>query len=269
MSSISQRSQQWKRLAQFTQARVGLNRVGVSQTTHDVLDFLEAHAHARDAIHAVLNAEALIDEFQRAGFQVVHVHSRAESRLDFLQHPDLGRRLDQSSAQRLAESFSTISHSSIQSPDQVTRGARRLAIVVGDGLSPLASMCNALPVVIALRTLLHDWELGPVIVAEQARVALADEVGVLCSAAVTLMLLGERPGLQAADSLGAYITYHPHIGRSDAERNCVSNIHPRGLNSEAAAVQIAWFSREALRFGATGIALKSKQISLPDHSVGQ
>ena len=267
MSSVSQRPPQWKQLAQFTQARVGLGRVGVSQTTRDVLDFLDAHAHARDAVHAVLNAEALIDDFQRAGFQAVHVHSRAKSRLDFLQHPDLGRRLDPDSVQRLAESFSA--PGLLPSPHPATGVPKRLAIVVGDGLSPLASMCNALPVVVALRALLHDWELNPVVIAEQARVALGDEVGALCSAAVTLMLLGERPGLQAADSLGAYITYEPRIGRSDAERNCVSNIHSRGLGSEAAAAQIAWFLREALRLGATGIELKARQTSLPDYSADQ
>jgi ethanolamine ammonia-lyase small subunit len=118
-------------------------------------------------------------------------------------------------------------------------------------------MCNALPVAVAVRTLLPEWEISLAVVAEQARVALGDEVGALCAATATLMLLGERPGLQAADSLGAYITYRPQIGRTDAERNCISNIHSRGLQAEAAASQIASLLREAALLGQSGIGLRS------------
>ncbi len=254
MTSLSRRSDPWKRLREYTPARIGLGRVGVSQSTKDVLEFAEAHAHARDAVHAMIDVDALGNAFQEAGFDIIRVRSRASSRREFLQRPDLGRRLDQSSAVLFA---GVPQPSAFRHPE--ADGSKRLALVVGDGLSSRATMLHALPVVIAVRSLLPEWEMNHVILAEQARVALGDEVGALYAATATLMLLGERPGLQSADSLGAYVTYQPRIGRSDSERNCVSNIHAQGLQHDAAARKIASLLNAAALLKASGIALRAKQ----------
>jgi ethanolamine ammonia-lyase small subunit len=229
--------------------------VGVSQGTKDVLEFGEAHAHARDAVHAVIDVDALANAFQQAGFDIIRVRSKASSRREFLQRPDLGRRLDQSSAVLLA---GIAQRADPRHPDEAG-GLKRLSLVVGDGLSSRATMLHALPVLIAVRSLLPEWEMNHVILAEQARVALGDEVGALYAATATLMLLGERPGLQSADSLGAYITYQPRVGRSDSERNCISNIHGQGLPHDAAAQKIASLLNAAASLGASGIALRAKQ----------
>lgn len=258
MTFLSHRSDPWKRLREYTPARIGLGRVGVSQGTKDVLEFAEAHAHARDAVHAVIDVDALGNAFQHAGFDIIRVRSSASSRREFLQRPDLGRRLDQNSALL----FSGISQpSGSRDPDDGSDadGLKRLALVVGDGLSSRATMLHALPVVMAVRSLLPEWEMNHVILAEQARVALGDEVGALYAATATLTLLGERPGLQSADSLGAYVTYQPRIGRSDSERNCVSNIHAQGLQHDVAARKIASLLNAAALLKASGIALRAKQ----------
>jgi ethanolamine ammonia-lyase small subunit len=233
----------WEPLRRHTPARIAIGRAGSSLPTAEVLRFAAAHAMARDAVHAALDAHALATTLQDDGWgAVLAVRSRAATRAEYLRRPDLGRRLDAAGAAAL----------------QAPAGAPPdLAIVVADGLSALAAERHAPPLLQALRAALDGTlTLAPVVIATQARVALGDEVGALLGARLVLILLGERPGLSAPDSLGAYLSHGPRIGLADAQRNCVSNIRPEGLAIDAAARRIVWLAREALRRRVTGIGLK-------------
>lgn len=239
----------WEGLRRHTPARIALGRAGSSLPTAEVLRFAAAHAMARDAVHAALDAEALAAALQADGWPVLGVRSRAATRADYLRRPDLGRRLDPASVV----------------PLQAAAGpAPDLAIVVADGLSALAAERHAPPLLRALRQALGGTlVLAPLVVATQARVALGDEVGALLGARLVLILLGERPGLSSPDSLGAYLSHGPRVGLADAQRNCVSNIRPEGLAIDAAAGRLAWLAREALRRRLTGIGLKDDSEVLP------
>lgn len=234
----------WAQLRRYTRARIALGRAGASLPTDEVLRFAYAHAQARDAVHAALDIEELCAQLQRAGFVTLPVRSAASDRASYLLRPDLGRRLDTESAERLL---------------QTAGKGFDVLLVVADGLSALAVGRHAPVVLQALRAaFLPDWHLGPVVVATQARVALGDPIGELLLARVTVMLIGERPGLSSPDSLGIYITYQPQVGRRDAERNCVSNVRPEGLDYLAAARKTAWLVQEALRLRLSGIGLKDE-----------
>jgi len=233
-------------LRSFTPARVALGRSGASLPTRALLDFTLDHARARDAVHAVFDVPALVAGLTDLGLRPLHVASRACDRQDYLKRPDLGRRLDQPSARLLAE--------------REASSSGRLAIVIGDGLSPAAVHAHAVALMRKLLRQLADTglDLGDVVVASGARVALGDEIGALLKASMVAVLIGERPGLSAPDSLGAYLTFAPEIGRTDAERNCVSNIHRAGLAYDEAAFKIAWLVREGLARKKTGVALKDE-----------
>ena len=234
-----------RELRELTPARVALGRAGSSMPTAAMLDFTLAHARARDAVHAAFDVSAIRSGLGDLGLEALAVHSRAESRQDYLRRPDLGRTLDPESRHLLA------SHSG---------GACRLAIVIGDGLSPAAVNAHAIAVVRSLiPRLAADYiEIGHAVVATGARVALGDQIGAIIGARMMVMLIGERPGLSAPDSLGAYLTFAPRPGVTDAERNCVSNIHGAGLASDEAAFRIAWLIREGLARQITGVALKDE-----------
>jgi ethanolamine ammonia-lyase small subunit len=236
----------WDALRRHTPARIALGRSGGSLPTAEVLRFGAAHARARDAVHLPLDSAALARELADAGWPPMQVASQAATRQDYLRRPDWGRRLRPEHAAQLRAAAT---------------GPVDLVLVLGDGLSALAVQRHALAVVHALHLALHadgaappSW--GPLVLATQARVALADEVGAALQARVALILLGERPGLSAADSLGAYLTWQPQPGRTDAERNCVSNIRPEGLAPALAGARIAWLLRQALRRRLSGVALK-------------
>jgi ethanolamine ammonia-lyase small subunit len=235
----------WTRLRAFTPARIALGRVGASQPTQALLAFSLAHAQARDAVHEPLAVADLAAALALAGFDTLNVRSRATDRPTYLRRPDLGRRLDDTSVLRLREAAGT-------------GPAPMLVFVLADGLSALAVSRHAVPVLEAARKLLPGWSIGPIVVAEQARVALGDEVGELLGASAVALLVGERPGLSSPDSLGIYLTWAPRVGRSDAERNCISNIRPEGLHFEAAARTLAGLLAGARRLGRTGIALKDE-----------
>ena len=236
-------------LRNLTPARVALGRSGASLPTKALLDFTLDHARARDAVHATLDASTIVSGLAGLGLEAIRVRSRAGDRKDYLRRPDLGRTLDADSQHRLAN----------RSDDPC-----RLAIVVADGLSPSAVNAPAVQLVGCLIPHLaaDAIEIGCVTVATGARVALGDDIGAVLGARMIVMLIGERPGLSASDSLGAYLTFAPHVGRTDAERNCISNIHGAGLGYEEAAFRIAWLVREALAREVTGVALK-------DESAGQ
>ncbi len=240
----------WAALRRHTPARIALGRAGTSLPTHELLRFAAAHADARDAVWVALDEPALASALQAQGWATLPVHSQAPDRTAYLRRPDWGRRLRADSAQRLRQAGAAAT------------GPVHLAIVLGDGLSARAVQQHAPPLLAALQPLLGaDWRLAPLVIAQQARVALADEVGALLQARLVLMLLGERPGLSAPDSLGAYLTHAPQIGCNDAQRNCVSNIRPEGLPPAQAAQRLAWLLSEALRRRVSGVALKDDSAS--------
>lgn len=232
-------------LRDFTPARVGLGRAGASMPTKALLDFTLDHARARDAVHAGFDASAILSGLDGLGIEAFDVCSRVRDRQEYLRRPDLGRMLDPASRHLLASRGG---------------GSCRLAIVVGDGLSPTAVNAHAIDVIRSLvpRLAADGIEIGRAAVATGARVALGDEIGAILGAHMIVMLIGERPGLSAADSLGAYLTFAPRVGLSDAERNCVSNIHGSGLGYDEAASRIAWLIREGLARGISGVALKDE-----------
>jgi ethanolamine ammonia-lyase small subunit len=237
-------------LRDLTPARVALGRAGASLPTEALLAFTLDHARARDAVHAAFDVEAITHGLGDLGFEALHVASRAEDRKDYLRRPDLGRRLDPASRDRLASRAS---------------GSCRLAVVVGDGLSPSAVNAHAVELVRALipRLAADGIAIENAVVASGARVALGDEIGAILGASMMVMLIGERPGLSAPDSLGAYLTFGPKAGLTDADRNCVSNIHGSGLGYDEAAFKVAWLIREGLARQTTGVALKDESGGPP------
>lgn len=232
-------------LRALTPARVGLGRSGAGLPTDALLGFTLDHARARDAVHAAFDAAALETAFGELGLAPVRVASRAPGRADYLRRPDLGRVLDPDSRRALAGR---------------AHGPCDLVLVIADGLSPTAVNLHAADVTRKLLPMLEAKGLAPghAVIAAGARVALGDEIGELLGARMVAVLIGERPGLSAPDSLGAYLTYEPRVGRTDAERNCVSNIHGSGLSSAEAAFKIAWLIGEALARRTTGVALKDE-----------
>ncbi|AVO47295.1 ethanolamine ammonia-lyase subunit EutC [Phreatobacter cathodiphilus] len=235
----------WQELAALTPARIGLGRTGSAQTTAQTLRFALAHATARDAVHMPFDAERVAGEIAALGPATVIVESAADTRQTYLLRPDLGRRLSGASRAGLAD----------HAADPVD-----LALVIADGLSSSAVHAHAAAVVAALlpQVQREGWRLGPVVVARQARVALGDEVGEILGARLALVLIGERPGLSSPDSLGLYLTHGPRPGRSDGERNCISNVHGAGLSPGIAAFKAVWLMKEALARRLTGVELKDE-----------
>lgn len=210
-----------------------------------MLQFGYAHAMAQDAVHLPLDVDVLCNDLHAADFTTARVRSRAGDRGTYLLRPDLGRRLD-------AESIAALAAIKTAAPLD-------LALVVGDGLSSLAIQKHALPMLDAIRRIAPpDWNIGPIVVASQARVALGDEVGETLGARMVAILIGERPGLSSPDSLGIYLTYNPQVGRHDAERNCISNVRLEGLSYAIAARKLLWLAQEGLRLKLTGVGLKDE-----------
>jgi ethanolamine ammonia-lyase small subunit len=232
-----------KRLRDYTSARVGLGSVGHSLPTAALLEFNLDHARARDAVHRELGALAI---------QAIEVHSAARDRTEYLRRPDLGRRLDPPSQLKLSP------------------GEYDAAIVIADGLSALAVERHAMKTVAALERYLKEdgWRIAPLVIARQARVALGDEIGFRLGARMVVILIGERPGLSSPDSLGAYLTYDPREGRSDAERNCISNIRDQGLDPDHAAYKLWFLMKESRRLKLSGIELKEDTPALIADSAG-
>ena len=235
----------WRELRAATPARIGLGRSGDTMPLRAVLDFQLAHAQARDAVHATLDVAALQRALAPRPTRVVT--SLAPDRLTYLKRPDLGRRLDADDGIAL----------------QAEAAPCDCVFVLADGLSATATAAHAVPLLEATLPLLDGLAIAPIILATQARVALGDAIGAALGAHICVMLIGERPGLSVADSLGAYITFAPKPGRRDSERNCISNIHARGgLSIPLAARKLAYLVRAALQLGATGVTLKDAEEAL-------
>lgn len=230
----------WQALREATRARVALGRTGDSLGIAETLALRLAHAAARDAVHVPVDVDGLTAALGERPHVVVH--SAAPDRDTYLQRPDLGRRLDEAGRDALGGLGSGFD----------------LVVVIADGLSSRAVQEHAVPLLDALIERLDgSLTVGPVVVAQQSRVALGDEIGALLGAELVLVLIGERPGLSAADSLGAYLTYRPRIGCPDSARNCLSNIRPPdGQDYPAAARTLALLMGEARKRQLTGVDLK-------------
>jgi ethanolamine ammonia-lyase small subunit len=245
-------------LRNYTPARVGLGRAGPAVSTSAQLLFQLDHALARDAVHAHLDVPALIHALQQRNLESIALESAVTAAPDqdprqlYLRRPDLGRALHPESAQALQQLAAT-TH---KGPD--------IVFIIADGLSALAIERHALPLLDATINLLgtDQCQVGPVCVVTQARVAIGDEVGQLLKATITVTLIGERPGLSAPDSLGVYITWRPRPGRTDAERNCISNVRHEGLSYAEAAQRILYYINGAKQLQATGVQLR-ENTALP------
>lgn len=245
----------WRRLREYTDARIGLGRTGISLPTQELLAFQLAHAQAKDAVHLALNMKNFLEKLQQINGVSFSpppflLHSCAIDRLTYLQRPDLGRQLDDASRAQLMQEQAQ------------AKPAYDLALVIVDGLSALAVQQNAAPFIEALSAELaddsHAWNIAPLCLVEQGRVAIGDETGELLNAHCVLVMIGERPGLSSPDSLGLYLTWAPRKGLTDAARNCVSNIRPAGLSYTEAAKKALYLLREARRLGLSGVGLKDR-----------
>jgi ethanolamine ammonia-lyase small subunit len=231
----------WNALRVHTDARIGLGRVGDGLPTERLLEFQMAHARARDSVHMAFDPNTVRQGLAKCDLEIIDVHSAAPDRATYLQRPDLGRLLDDASTKTLSD------HA----------GSYDVAFILADGLSARATHDHAAKTLsLILDHLGESWSIAPVTLATQSRVGLGDEIGTALGAKLTVMLIGERPGLSSADSLGCYLTWGPKRGRSNADRNCVSNIRPAGLAPTKAAEKIAYLMIEARKLGLSGVALK-------------
>ncbi|ASU34033.1 ethanolamine ammonia-lyase subunit EutC [Mucilaginibacter xinganensis] len=229
-------------LREFTAARIAIGRVGNSIPLKQSMEFKLAHAHARDAVYSVLDIEGLTQKFHPFRLPVLHLHSQATSRQKFLKRPDLGRKLSEESKEQFTEPITSFG----------------VAIIIADGLSATAVNENAPGLLKLLIPMLDAAKISvaPLCLVEQARVAIGDDIGHGLNAKLSVLLIGERPGLSSADSMGAYLTYDPKPGLTDESRNCISNIRKGGLNYKQAAGKIFYLINEAFKRKISGVNLK-------------
>lgn len=246
----------WHSLRRYTSARIALGRAGSALPTSVNLQFQLDHARARDAVHLPLDTTALISDLDRTGLQVIKVHSQAVDRSDYLRRPDLGRQLqadDHDTLLRLADNSDIV-------------------IVIADGLSSTAVQRHTNPLLDKLIPALREagFSIAPIVLVTQGRVAIGDSIAQALGARLSLVLIGERPGLSSPDSLGIYLTYAPRPGRSDAERNCISNIRPpEGLSYAQAVDTCLYLCRNAMQRKLSGVALKDDSVTLEQHETTQ
>lgn len=256
----------WEKLKQFTDARIALGRAGTSLPTHEWLRFQLEHAEARDAVHTPLNVDACIQQFRPQALDLLPngqpfsprvLASQAIDRGTYLQRPDLGRRLNLDSAQRLDELAG-----------QYPNGCD-LVIVCVDGLSAIAIEKNAVPFIQALlpeivRFSSSEMTLAPILFCTQGRVAIGDDIAQRLRAKQVMVLIGERPGLSSPDSMGVYLTYNAKVGSTDAQRNCISNIRDGGLSYAAATQKAVYLLMESIRLKLSGVGLKDRTEDTQD-----
>lgn len=239
----------WDFLRRHTAARIALGRAGGSIPTRALLDFQLAHARARDAVQRDLDVEALVRQLDDLHGDVLQLDTAATDRPAFIQFPERGRTLSAQSSAML---------------DALTREhAFDAVFVLADGLSAAAVERHAPALLHAVLRKLDGWRIAPLCIVRQGRVAIGDEIGAALDAALSIVLIGERPGLSSPDSLGAYLTWAPQPGRSNAQRNCISNIRPEGLAYELAAHKLGYLMHEARRRKLSGVDLKEDAPALP------
>ncbi|WP_319563020.1 ethanolamine ammonia-lyase subunit EutC [Marispirochaeta sp.] len=250
----------WERLRGYTAARIAIGHCGISVPTREHLSFQLCHALARDAVHAALGVEALKRNIDRipgspVSRRTLILHSEARDRIEYLQRPDLGRKL------------SVASREILKAEEAKGSGAYDIALVAGDGLSALAIETNAVPFLEELLPLLESrkYALSPICLVQQSRVAAADEIAFLLNARAAVILIGERPGLSSPDSMGIYMTWNPDPGVTrDDQRNCISNVRPEGMSPRLAAEKLTYLLDKSFRLRLSGVGLKDDQSeSLP------
>lgn len=243
----------WSSLRRFTDARIALGRAGSSLPTAAHLAFQLAHAQARDAVHLPLDGDAVAAQLEARGWENIRLQSAAPDRLTYLKRPDLGRRLNDCSQALLADRAGALG----AGPDVV--------FVIADGLSARAIHENAIPLLdrVLPALLAAGWRVGPVPIVEQGRVAVGDEIGERLKAEILVVLIGERPGLSSPDSLGVYLTHGPRVGKTDADRNCLSNVRAAGLSHDMAAHKLRYLLDESRQRGLSGVSLKEDADEVP------
>lgn len=239
-----------KRLADYTQARVGLGLAGDSLPVKQILEFRLAHARARDAVHFPLDTTSLMQDLRARNWHSLVLHTEARTREEYLKCPDKGRRLDSASVEQLA----------------AAGGNCEVVFVLVDGLSALAVHRHAAPLLDVVESRSDYAGKNPIVIVEGGRVAIGDPIGQLLNAKISVVLIGERPGLSSPDSLGIYLTWNPRPGRGDAERNCISNIHSQGLSYRSAAHKLLFLIAESQKRMLSGVRLKEtagKRLEIP------
>lgn len=238
----------WQSLKNYTDARIALGHTGGAIPLKEVLQFKLAFAHAKDAVYSQLDWPKIEQKLVQMELPYLQLHSRAMSRSVYLQRPDWGRSLNEASVAQL---------------QNLEKKERDIAIVLADGLSATAINQHALPLLQRLLPLLQkvNFQVAPISVVEQARVAIGDEIGHLLQAKLVIVLIGERPGLSSPYSMGAYLTYAPEPGLTDERRNCISNIRPEGLPYEMATQKLLYLIQESLRLQLSGVDLKDNTPS--------
>ncbi|SFC78382.1 ethanolamine ammonia-lyase subunit EutC [Spirosoma endophyticum] len=243
LKKIETKPDEWEALKAFTNARIALGRTGVSVPLKESLQFKLAHAHAKDAVYSHLQVDELLTSLSSTSLPIHYVKSQASNRDIYLQRPDLGRLLDESSTNQI---------------QQLGSPPADISIIVADGLSATAINKNAAEVVDLLvrKGRQAGYSFAPIMLVEQGRVAITDAIGGLLRPRLAVMLIGERPGLSSFDSIGAYITYAPQPGLTDERRNCISNIREQGLPPVMAVDKLMYLIDSAFRLQLTGVALK-------------
>jgi ethanolamine ammonia-lyase small subunit len=240
----------WIALRRFTQARIALGRAGHAVPTAALLEFQLAHAQARDAVHFPWDLAAFAEQVRGIGAEVLILETPVTNRSEYLRRPDLGRVLTAAARNRLR---------------RLNAAPADVALIVSNGLSSTAVERHGIPLLQAIVAgcRARGVSLSPVSLVADGRVALSDDIGSVLAARTAVIIVGERPGLSAADSLGIYMTYRPQPGNTDADRNCISNIRPpEGLGYADAAAKLLSLIGEALRLGISGVALKDENTGL-------
>ena len=236
----------WQFLQKYTSARIARGRTGHSLPTSELLKFQADHAQARDAVYSEIDVQQLMDSIcNKFDLPIINLKSEVHNRSEYLQRPDLGRTLRQSSREKLMNISSSKSD---------------ICFVIADGLSAQAVNQNALPVLEKLIPKLTaiNYKIAPICIVEQGRVAIADEIGLLLKSEIVVILIGERPGLTSPNSMGVYITFRPYVGMTDESRNCVSNVRPEGMDFQMAMEKIYYLLTEMKIKRISGVNLKDE-----------
>lgn len=246
--SLISRKDHWEFLKNFTDARIAMGKTGNSIPTKNLLEFQLAHAKARDAVHSELNFTEISDLLNKFNLQIINLHSSVHNRMEYLQRPDLGRKLNEESKNIL---------------NKCQKGFD-LSIVIADGLSSLAIKNHLKPFLENLLPELNSWRLAPLSVVKEGRVAIGDEIAQILEAEIVVILIGERPGLSSPDSMGIYLTYAPKSGLTDESRNCISNVRPAGLNYGSASKKLLYLLNQSRSKKLSGVNLKDEMIQPDD-----
>lgn len=249
-SVMTVKTNPWAHLREYTDARIALGRSGASMPTSECLSFQLDHARAKDAVLDPFNSEMIIQQAESLSARVaIQLESAASDKREFLMRPDLGRKLSDVSSEELrGYQFNT---------------KFDLSVTVSDGLSARAIHQNFAPFMKEFLPLVADLSLSPMTVVSRGRVAVADEIGMITGAQISVILIGERPGLKSPDSMGIYMTREAKPGTTDERRNCISNVRPEGLSYALAASKLNYLIRESLRRGISGVELKDEQKTFP------